>query len=113
MLLRRFYMFENSNGECFDLCIHVLLWKGGMLRVLTSAPVPKKKTTRVLKTDIPPPPSSGTNTPKTNAKPSPMPASGYGIPPPGYVDDLLPPSTMGKDALPVGTTVASTPLPRD
>ncbi|ORX39152.1 cytidine deaminase-like protein, partial [Kockovaella imperatae] len=44
MLLRRFYMSENQN-----------------------APNPKKKATRVLKTDIPPPPSSTTPRPSRTA----------------------------------------------
>ncbi|TXT14843.1 uncharacterized protein COLE_01036 [Cutaneotrichosporon oleaginosum] len=66
MLLRRFYMSENQN-----------------------APNPKKKATRVLKTDIPPPPSSAASAATSrsaSAAPTPLPK-----------------------LLPVGGTLASTP----
>lgn len=48
MLLRKFYMSENQNGESCVFALHTLTF---------SAPNPKKKATRVLKTDIPPPPT--------------------------------------------------------
>ncbi len=70
MLLRRFYMSENQN-----------------------APNPKKKATRVLKTDIPPPPSGGASAATSrsaSAAPTPLPKH-------------LP--------LPIGGTLASTPRP--
>jgi hypothetical protein len=58
MLLRRFYMSENSNGMyrnaiciLYNVCYAVQNTK-------TVAPNPKKKNLRVLKTDIPPPPTS-------------------------------------------------------
>ncbi|GMK55762.1 hypothetical protein CspeluHIS016_0208180 [Cutaneotrichosporon spelunceum] len=69
MLLRRFYMSENQN-----------------------APNPKKKATRVLKTDIPPPPS-GTTSAVTSRS-----ASAATTPTP-------------KLPLPIGGTLASTPRP--
>lgn len=59
---------------------------------LISAPNPKKKTTRVLKTDIPPPPS-GTSTPGTSRWAS------------------VAPTPTSKPLLPVGGTLASTPRP--
>ncbi|BEI85061.1 hypothetical protein CcaverHIS002_0504620 [Cutaneotrichosporon cavernicola] len=71
MLLRRFYMSENQN-----------------------APNPKKKATRVLKTDIPPPPSgtaSAATSRSASAAPTPTPAP--------------------KFPLPIGGTLASTPRP--
>ncbi|KAL7421352.1 tRNA(adenine34) deaminase [Cryptotrichosporon argae] len=72
MMLRRFYMSENQN-----------------------APNPKKKTTRVLKTDIPPPPSTAS---------SPAPSR------PSSTACSRPPSSFAQDMpLPIGSTVVGTP----
>ncbi|KAK1922625.1 putative tRNA specific adenosine deaminase [Papiliotrema laurentii] len=95
MLLRRFYMSENQN-----------------------APNPKRKATRVLKTDIPPPPSN-TSTPRPSRPASAVPPSGFSIPTPDYIDDDTAAAalsgdstTVGRQGLPIGSTLASTPLPQ-
>ncbi|KAL1407677.1 tRNA(adenine34) deaminase [Vanrija albida] len=80
MLLRRFYMSENQN-----------------------APNPKKKATRVLKTDIPPPPSAGT-TPGSSRPSSTAPVREDEDEAPSAAAQLL-----GRQGMPIGSTLASTP----
>ncbi|ORY33120.1 cytidine deaminase-like protein [Naematelia encephala] len=79
MLLRRFYLSENQN-----------------------APNPKKKNTRVLKTDIPPPPSQS-STPLSRATSS-TPRRSL-----GEDDGRSAPNVEGEMVMPVGGTLVSTP----
>lgn len=72
MLLRRFYMSENQNGM-MHLTSYIRGDMTGGAWLMHQAPNPKKKTSRVLKTDIPPPPS-GSSTPNASG-PASRPAS--------------------------------------
>ncbi|WVQ81126.1 hypothetical protein IAT38_003248 [Cryptococcus sp. DSM 104549] len=93
MLLRRFYMSQNPN-----------------------APKPKKKATRVLKTDIPPPPSR-TSTPQLSRPSSSTPSRRSGSQPPA--SNISTPVDLSgesegsgpKQGLPIGSTLAGTPAP--
>ncbi|WVQ90232.1 hypothetical protein IAS59_004009 [Cryptococcus gattii] len=97
MLLRRFYMSQNPN-----------------------APKPKKKATRVLKTDIPPPPSR--NTTPQSSRPSstapshrrPIPSAdasttGTSTPALSEGEKKSQERVMRDDGLPIGSTMVSTP----
>jgi len=48
LILRRFYITENSNGASTNVLVQL------SLTLVDAAPVPKSKANRVLKTDIPP-----------------------------------------------------------
>lgn len=92
MLLRRFYMSENSNGRSGSKPQLLALYLHDCMLTGFSAPNPKKKTTRVLKTDIPPPPTSSAPLSKV----------------PSQVD-MNSATTLSKQGLPIGSTMVSTP----
>ncbi|KIR28526.1 hypothetical protein I307_01823 [Cryptococcus deuterogattii 99/473] len=97
MLLRRFYMSQNPN-----------------------APKPKKKATRVLKTDIPPPPSRNT-TPQSSRPSSTAPSQRWPVPSADASTTGTSTPTLSEgenksqerlmrdDGLPIGSTMVSTP----
>lgn len=60
MILRQFYVTENTNGpSSHPLIPTCILIRPTNVNTLTpTAPVPRQKAARVLKTDIPPKPSN-------------------------------------------------------
>lgn len=116
MLLRRFYMSQNPNGVSFKLFSQNLLAN----RYMVTAPKPKKKATRVLKTDIPPPPSRNT-TPQSSRPSSTVPSqrrpvpstdastTGTSTPILSEGENKLREQVMRDDGLPIGSTMVSTP----
>lgn len=116
MLLRRFYMSQNPNGTSFRLISQNLLAN----RYVITAPKPKKKATRILKTDIPPPPSR--NTTPQSSRPSsttpsqrrPIPSAdasttGTSTPALSEGENKSQERIMRDDGLPIGSTMVSTP----
>lgn len=55
MILRQFYVTENTNGPFFPILEPLLAFSYANVLTL-AAPIPKRKVTRVLKTDISPEP---------------------------------------------------------
>jgi hypothetical protein len=81
------------------------------------APNPKNKSQRVLKTDIPPLPNQA-QSPQRSRPTSTMPLSGFSISTPGFIGDEPETlaegqsTTVGKQGMPIGSTLASTPAPQ-
>lgn len=76
MMLRRFYLSENANGQSsasLPISLRSQKTHRSLSASVLAAPNPRKKTTRVLKFDIPPPSSSPVPS-RPSSVPPPIPA---------------------------------------